>query len=213
MNRRVAKWMQHEAAVPLSVAAVLVVLFVVIVQLVRGGEPSHSDVALSRWVHGFRAAWLDAVMVVATDFGARPVLAAVAAAVSFYLWTKGARFNAAMVAATSLLGGVLNTLLKLFFARSRPELFERVTEADGYSFPSGHAMGATVIFGLSALALGHVFKMARVGIWAGAVLVIAVIGLSRIYLGVHWPTDVVGGFCAGGALVFAASWVLRRPAP
>ncbi len=108
---------------------------------------------------------------------------------------------------TSALGGALNTLLKAYFVRQRPDLAEAIRTATGYSFPSGHAMGSTIVFGaLSYLALR------QSGAWrersaalALAISTVLAISLSRIYLGVHWITDVVAGITAGLVWVVAAT--------
>lgn len=212
MRARLAEALKHRAVPPLLAASVLIIGFVVIVRGVRGSEPTAFDMAVAQWVHSFDAPWLDGVLTLVTELGSIAWLIAVAAAVSVYLWMRGAQLNAAVVAGTSLLGGVLNGALKRSFERARPELFAKVS-APGFSFPSGHAMGTTVVFGISAVAFGVMFPKHRVRVFSVAVPLIFIIGLSRVYLGVHWPTDVLGGFLAGSALVIAASSALRRPSP
>lgn len=100
-------------------------------------------------------------------------------------------------------GGALDWELKRFFARARPDIAEMLRQAHGYSFPSGHAMGSTVMFGaLSYLA----FRTVRRWRWKSAVLALAAtlilaVATSRVYLGVHWMSDVLAGITAG------AMWV------
>ncbi|HEX7154658.1 MAG TPA: phosphatase PAP2 family protein [Thermoanaerobaculia bacterium] len=100
---------------------------------------------------------------------------------------------------TSTVGGLLNLALKSFFARARPELAERLRDAHGYSFPSGHAMGSTIVFG----ALAYIaFRVLRRWRWRAAALSLAAtmavsISASRVYLGVHWISDVAAGLVAG----------------
>jgi undecaprenyl-diphosphatase len=103
------------------------------------------------------------------------------------------------LALTSLGGGALDWELKRYFARARPAVAEMLMHATGYSFPSGHAMGSTVVFGaLAYLALRAPIRWR----WKAAALALAttlVIGvaLSRVYLGVHWISDVGAGVTAG----------------
>lgn len=113
-------------------------------------------------------------------------------------------------------GAVLNVLLKYLFERTRPELF-RVVEATGYSFPSGHAMVSLCFYGMVALLTVRNVQSpyGRSAIISCAVLLVAAIGVSRIYLGVHYPTDVIAGYAAGAMWLFfsvslLAWWELRR---
>lgn len=116
-------------------------------------------------------------------------------------WFRGVVFLIAALGATGL-----NVLLKNVFARSRPALWERSVDVSYSSFPSGHAMVAFVIYGLIGYLLAARFKH-RSGLILGlTLLLVTLIGLSRLYLGVHWPTDVVAGYAAG--LVWLVACVL-----
>jgi undecaprenyl-diphosphatase len=97
--------------------------------------------------------------------------------------------------------------LKSLFARARPDLAEALRTADGYSFPSGHAMGSVVVFGaLSYLVLRlHAPWRRRAAGLAAAGTFIAAISVSRIYLGVHWISDIAAGLCAGTVWVTVAT--------
>lgn len=106
---------------------------------------------------------------------------------------------AAYLLFTSGVGGLLNLQLKAYFARARPELSEALRHASGYSFPSGHAMGATVVFGaLSYLAFRSIPNWReRAAVVALCVSMIVAIASSRVYLGVHWISDIGAGIAAG----------------
>ena len=99
---------------------------------------------------------------------------------------------------TALIAGVGNSLLKLFFMRQRPTLEHLVTEHT-YSFPSGHAVGSTLFYGTILLILPIFIKNKTVRLCVQILLGIGIfmIGVSRIYLGVHFPSDILGGFCLG----------------
>jgi undecaprenyl-diphosphatase len=122
---------------------------------------------------------------------------------------------AAYLFLTSAIGGLLNLQLKAWFARARPELAEALRDAHGYSFPSGHAMGSTVVFGALAYLAFRILVHWR---WRAAALalsatMIAGISASRIYLGVHWISDVAAGIAAGAiwlAAVTVAYETFRR---
>jgi undecaprenyl-diphosphatase len=96
-------------------------------------------------------------------------------------------------------GALLNLELKRYFARARPDIAEMLRRSQGYSFPSGHAMGSTVVFGaLSYL----VVQTASNWRWKSAVIaltctLIAAVAFSRVYLGVHWTTDIAAGVTVG----------------
>jgi len=100
---------------------------------------------------------------------------------------------------TTAVGGLLNLALKSFFARARPDLAEALRHASGYSFPSGHAMGSTITFlALNYLAFRIIPRWrGRAAAIAFGVSMIAAIASSRIYLGVHWISDIAAGIAAG----------------
>lgn len=112
----------------------------------------------------------------------------------------------AFLLAYNLIGvRLLNWLIKSLFEVPRPGL-EHLVYASYYSFPSGHAMNSTAFIGFLAFLISHQLKMMgkrASSIWAFSGILIFLICLSRVYLGVHYPMDVIGGFLAGGAWLFA----------
>ncbi|MBF2004636.1 MAG: phosphatase PAP2 family protein [Chlorogloeopsis fritschii C42_A2020_084] len=99
------------------------------------------------------------------------------------------------IAAVGAIG--LNYLLKVLFGRARPQLWNRIVDVGQYSFPSGHAMISMVIYGFIGYLLAKRFPQWRKWIFALTVVLVVAIGFSRLYLGVHWPTDVAAGYAAG----------------
>ena len=139
-------------------------------------------------------------MVAASVWGAPrrlAILAAVAVvAFLFRRWRRGA----ILVVITLLGASLLDGGLKLLYGRTRPvAFFEHYPSPSSFSFPSGHALFATAFFGgLAVLLWGRlVHPLLRLGVVALAAALIVLIGFSRIYLGVHYPTDVLGGYAAG----------------
>lgn len=128
------------------------------------------------------------------------------------------RRQAALVLVSAVVGGeLLNALVKTVVARPRPHLFSQAETAGGYAFPSGHAMSAIIFFG-ALTSVVWMLTMRRdftiVAALAGTVAS-ALIGLARIVLGVHYPTDVLGGFELGLAWLFlvlatSSTWVARH---
>jgi undecaprenyl-diphosphatase len=113
---------------------------------------------------------------------------------------------------TAIVGSaLLNVLLKLLFHRARPNL-HRIIEVTGFSFPSGHAMAAFSLYATLIFLLRNNVSSgySRVLLLLIGSTVIAAIGLSRIYLGVHYPSDVIAGYLASGFWVFISIWLYRR---
>ena len=140
---------------------------------------------------------------IGTPVGLGALVAIVAGTLAFrhrYRW-------AAYLLVTTTLGGLLNLQLKSYFARARPELAEALRNAHGYSFPSGHAMGSAVTFGALAYLAFRVLSRwrDRAAAIAFAATMILAIAASRIYLGVHWISDVGAGIAAGLIWVTAAT--------
>ncbi len=105
--------------------------------------------------------------------------------------------------ALAVIGGgeLLNILLKDLFDRPRPIWNRTIITADSPAFPSGHAMSSLLIYSFLVILLWHLARNrpARVILVAAAVVLVGLIGFSRVYLGVHYPTDVLGGYAMGGA--------------
>lgn len=161
-------------------------------------------------------AWVEEAVRDLTGLGSVSVLVfIVTAAIGFLLVTR--RPAAALFVLFAIAGGqVLSSLLKLGIDRPRPDLVPHLTEVYTLSFPSGHAMLSAVTY----LTLGALIARITPGRAASAyVLCVAIlatflVGASRVYLGVHWPSDVLAGWCAGAAWAMAcwlvAQWALRR---
>lgn len=161
-------------------------------------------------VRYFASPALDRVMIFITDLGyGLPYFVVVVTVFSLIAYLK--RWLEAEALAICLAGGAfLNYLLKHLFERTRPDLF-RVVEAAGYSFPSGHAMISLCFYGMVAFLIVRNIqnKPGRILVISGFSLLIAAIGVSRIYLGAHYPTDVVAGFAAGSMwLAFCISLLM-----
>lgn len=127
------------------------------------------------------------------------------------------RFGSAVLIAIATTGGEgLNTLLKETIVRARPEITSHLVAVKTLSFPSGHAMGASIFYLTMGALLAQVSPRRREKIYlmGAAVLLTLLIGLSRVYLGVHYPSDVLAGWSAGTAWAvmcwLVARWLRRR---
>jgi undecaprenyl-diphosphatase len=156
--------------------------------------------------------WLTLTAREVTALGSIPVLALFGLIALFYLLLDR-RWRAVLLLLLSLPGGLLlNALLKLGFSRPRPELVPHLMEVQTASFPSGHAMLSAITFLTlgTLLASGMPRRRHRAYAIAVAVLLALLVGGSRIWLGVHWPTDVAAGWCLGAAWAMACWLMLRR---
>lgn len=162
-------------------------------------------------------AWLTKVMLDITALGGVTVLTLLVALVVTYLALRR-RFRTAAFVTVSILGGwALSSAMKLGIARPRPEVVQHLVEVSDMSFPSGHAMLSAITYLTLGAMLSRIEEQPSLRFFfpAVAVFLTLIIGLSRIYLGVHYPTDVLGGWAAGTvwacASWFAARRVLGRP--
>lgn len=195
-------------------AAICAVLFVLLALAVAGGATTLFDAMVRNAIHAHASAPLTATARALTLIGSARVWLVALAAALIALWLKRERRAALGLAAVMAGATVLDNGLKLLVHRVRPEAFYGVLP-DTYSFPSGHALFSLCFYGaLAVILMSHVRRTGmRLVIWTGAGVLVLCIGLSRIYLGVHYPSDVVAGFLAGGAwLAFVcANPTIRLP--
>lgn len=193
----------------LLAAAVALALFVWLGYQIRSGEPTAFDLTARTWMRSLETAELSAVMWGASVYGAPVRLSPLGLAAAAVFLLRGWRRGAVLVLVTLAGAGVLDLGLKEFFARARPEaFFDYYLAPKSFSFPSGHALFAVCFFGGLAVLLSHRLqgRLAQILVWAVALGLIILIGVSRVYLGVHYPTDVIGGFAVG--IVWVASVAL-----
>ncbi len=127
---------------------------------------------------------------------------ALAAAACVLLWLRGRRERAVRLAVAALGATAVQQGVKALVGRERPQWPDPVDRAEFAAYPSGHAMTATVVCGLLLWLLPRRAPRWAVGVaWAAAVVSVLGVGFTRIYLGVHWPSDVLGGWLLGVALV------------
>ena len=152
--------------------------------------------------------WLKQSMIEISSLGGTTLLSLLIFAACGYLLIKGARTRALMLAAATLSGAAAIFLLKNVFGRPRPELVDHLVAAQSMSFPSGHAANSALVYLTIAALASDVEpgRSVRIYIMAVAMSLTILIGLSRLYLGVHWPSDVVAGWALGAA--WALAWRL-----
>ncbi len=184
------------------------VLVFVVMTITLGGisedvanhEPlTSTDAELSNWLHSHGSPSLTKAMFVFTFFGSTGAVSCIAVAFGLYLvWRR--RFHWCAVVVSAVFGGMLlNRLLKYAFQRPRPRFDDPLLTLTGYSFPSGHTMMATALYGVLAayLCTTNVDARPRLAIVSAAALLIGLVGFSRMYLGAHYLSDVLGAMAEG----------------
>ncbi|HEX8152870.1 MAG TPA: phosphatase PAP2 family protein [Thermoanaerobaculia bacterium] len=177
--------------------------FLDLAELVHESSPRlrEIDSGAHEWARTYRSPGATAFFTTWTVIGTPWFLAIIAAVVGVVLATRRRWRWLLYLAFTSGVGALIVVQLKVYFARARPDLAVALRKAHGYSFPSGHAMGSTILFlALSYLAFRAVYRWK----WKAASIAlawtsIAAISFSRVYLGVHWISDIGAGI-AGGTL-------------
>lgn len=153
--------------------------------------------------------WFEETIVEISALGGYPVIVLATVIAAIVLWLASKRSGAVLLVAALSSGALASTLLKLAFDRSRPDFAEPMDRTFTASFPSGHAMISMVSWMTLAVVVScYVPRRAlRVFILCAAFLLAIIIGMSRVYLGVHWPSDVFAGWCVGLAWAGAA-WLI-----
>jgi membrane-associated phospholipid phosphatase len=192
-----------------GVSALAADAFEDLAELVHGQSPllSQVDTKAHQWASNHRSLGATAFFTAFSFVGGPVFLAVVVAIVAIVLLVQRRFRWAAYLVLTTGLGSLLVTQLKLYFARARPDLTVALRHAKGYSFPSGHAMGSTIVAGaLTYLAfrICRTWRSKAAALAAGATF-IAAVAFSRVYLGVHWISDIAAGLTAGLVWVITAT--------
>jgi undecaprenyl-diphosphatase len=213
--RRIVAMLTLRSLIELGLAAIATLAFVGLALQVL---EHHADAFDQRTAQSIRAA-LDSsaanlIFESVTYAGSGPFLLVVTVAGAFVTFRRGFRWGALVLVANGLLVDALQMLLKNCVARERPHLDPLIPLPASFSFPSGHAMASLAIYSTIAFAIGRTTTpRIQLTIAVLVTLLVAAIGLSRIYLGVHWPLDVLAGYLAGIPLFAVSAHVMRRLDP
>lgn len=156
--------------------------------------------------------WLQHVMIDMTALGSTSVLMMIVILAVSYLLAIRRRLVALILVASVAGGALLNFFLKVSFARPRPDLVAHLVNETSMSFPSGHSANSATIYLTLAILLASTQTRSRVRwlIVICALLITMIVGLSRVYLGVHWPSDVVAGWAVGATWALFCWFVMAR---
>jgi membrane-associated phospholipid phosphatase len=182
-------------------------LFVTLAEDVAEHEVFAFDRPVMMWLHGNASPGLTALMEGLTQLGGLVVVPVVATIAAVVLWRRGLRRGATVLAAAVIGSTLLNAALKAVFRRARPDFWEHLVTENSYSFPSGHAM-ASMAVAAAVVVLTWRTRWRWTAVAAGAAYVLAV-GVSRMYLGVHFPSDILAGWSVSVAWVAVVVVVLR----
>jgi membrane-associated phospholipid phosphatase len=183
----------------LLAAGIVMVLLAVLASEVLEGETQHFDDAVRLTVYGVASPHATSVLYAVTQLGS-PLLLIPGTLVCSLLFLHLRRIRGAILLTLTMVGvTLLNWILKAVFQRPRPLPFFGLTTPSSYSFPSGHALAAFCFYGaLAALVTARLRSpLLRALVWAGAAVVIVAVGFSRLYLGMHYPSDIVAGYATG----------------
>lgn len=165
----------------------------------REGDTARFDETVRDYVPAIASPTMTFVMQTASSLGSIPFLTIFGIVVFIVCYYLKRRRPAIIFAITTVGAALLINILKTLFKRARPEPFFDTILPASFSFPSGHSLGSLCFYlALAAIITARIEnRLAQILIWITAVLLVLLIGISRIYLGVHYPSDVVAGFAVG----------------
>lgn len=183
----------------LTLSVVTLISFGIVADSVFEGELDRFDSGIRAFYQMFASPVVTSAMIFFTYLGSVYGIVGLLALVVIYLFLKGEKRAAALLTITMSGEAILGIVLKLSFQRPRPQAFFGFSPPDSYSFPSGHAFASLCFFGvLGWISASHLKSNVSVAVsWLFAGLIIFAIGSSRIYLGVHYPSDILAGYLAG----------------
>ena len=215
LSQRAHRW-RIAPAHTLAVAVVCWISFAVVLIAVTSGQSESMDrVGLLLWQDGAMPASKGLLegMRDLTALGGVWLRNLVGLGAITALLFRRMRQEALLLAGTIISGWMVNTALKLAVGRPRPSIVPHLTQADGYSFPSGHSFNSALVYIAIGLAFAAISSQRRVR-WTligGAIVLSLSIAFTRVWLGVHYPSDVLAGWLGGAGWAFMASTVLHKP--
>ena len=197
--------------IPVIIYALLLLAFITLALAAGQNQALWGDTALLQSLYFFNSQALDDAAVLISIISSPELLLVGAVAASVVLWLRHQAYAAAGLALTVGGAAAANTVLKHLVARDRPELWASVAREYSFAFPSGHAMVA------SALAFAVIWLLWRTPYRGWAIMIgtvgFVVVSLCRVYLGVHYPSDVLGAWIASLLTVMTVSAVLSALRP
>jgi len=193
-----------EAALWLGTAALAFALFIKITSELLEHEVSSVDRTILIGIAKVRTPWLTVIAVDLTALGSVTLVVLISTVALCVLLLLKDRMGALQVVAASVGAGILTTTIKDHIDRARPEVVTQLVAVSGLSYPSGHSVAATSLYLTVAVVVSRHLQRTghQIAILAITVGIVLVVGMTRIYLGVHYPSDVVSGISLGAAWAF-----------
>ena len=184
--------------------------FACIAYWISSSETIYADTVIREWVYSLRSSLLNGVFITITYMGNWQTITVLA--LILLIVPKTRRKIGIPFAVISLASTGIYKLVKEIFQRPRPELAARLIEQGGYSFPSGHSVTSVIVYGLLIYLIRKRCKNQTVKniLTVLCAVLMIIIGPSRIYVGVHWPTDVLCGWLIGSAVLIISVTILER---
>ena len=180
------------------IAVILMIFFIIVTALVVTNNISWFDDSIYNFIIGFRSNPLDLVLKTITRLGDTIVIMIIVIVTLMFLNKR----NRIILGSTTILTVTFNQAIKHILRRPRPEHL-RLIKQGGFSYPSGHSMIAICVYGIMIYLINKNIKNKKINIMLSILLTILIltIGISRIYVGVHYPSDVLGGFLLSGTIL------------
>lgn len=207
------------ATIVVTIALVwLIGFFKILLPVVWRGPLTQIDTRVINLIPSIRTPLQTQIFTYATFLGSAVAIAFVVVTTAIMLWLSRQRLSAIILAASTIVTEVLGYSIKLLVGRVRPDVALRLVKQESYSFPSGHALISTVVYGVLAYWIYRSLRSSLARLIVGVVYIATVfmVSLSRIYLAVHYPSDVIGSILLGGfilTLVIGACEVTTRYPP
>ena len=196
-----------------GVVAACLVLSGFVAYLAQDVDHFPGEQPITLWVQSWQASWLDSIMQGISAPGYRLAAMPLVALTLAFLYLKGLRKEAVLILAATLVASAANSVVKEVVARPRPSAdgIDVVGDLAGFSFPSGHVLHYVVFLGTLAVVLTWSMEpcIRRRLVYGSLGLVLAAVGVSRMYLGAHWLGDVLAGYALGAVLVLVVVWLWR----
>lgn len=199
-----------EIVVGIALSLVSLILFAFVTHTVLQTPTIQFDTTLSQAVYSLRTPAMTQTMILISFLGADFIVLGAGIVTILLAWRKH-KYEAVLFLAVLAIGLLLNIILKVIFQRPRPDFDPILDLSSSYSFPSGHAMNSFIFYSVLAYFVYHFTRNLFLSISAiiSAVVIILLVGFSRVYLGVHYPSDVLAGFIAG-FFIFVTAIVLEK---